>query len=427
MLQKVSDKTIHQENNHPTPCAGWLNERGMRNIENIGEDCYGFHPDAVFIGDWWEQIMLRKPDLLEDVTYEYFINMAGDLTLLRRARDSPPLPPDVNQLPIEVVEMILSDATVSAEDTLRWLQQVLPVSLINPLIAMSFAGLTYSNLSGATVSMGVLSKPLHSVHWARQIYSFYPQSLKMQEMFWVNQPGRGEWDYIRHETERLATTLACIAMFDSGEFDVEPMRLPGVFALSSGDSIFVATSLTTDPSERPGGPLVKRVLGNLGRPEMAFIVPASNPLLGGCDLASWHMVNHDLFDGSFKDSFKGTSLHLTLTGFEMFLDMGLGGLRDRQVVMLESVISLHDRGKHLGDLDILRSFGHPNLAIGCNCEHHREFDEHGSSPSDDDSSKVSPELHDLVAIDCWDEFFDFPSNTAIIRVCGNWEAQWQRA
>lgn len=111
----------------------------------------------------------------------------------------------------------------------------------------------------------------------------------------------GEFDKSTH----LARSFACIAMFESGEFNLDPSSLQSVFALSTGGSIFVASASLADPSADSSLSPIRRVFGNLGR-----------------------LVNHESFDRQVQDSFRLTSLHLSFTDFELTVDVGARGLRD---------------------------------------------------------------------------------------------------
>lgn len=152
---------------------------------------------------------------------------------------------------------------------------------------------------------------------------------------------------------------------------------------------------------------------------MAFLVSPANPALKPIDLSSWHLINHAPFDHNFVDSFSGTSLHLSFTDYELPLDLGHRGLRDRQAVLLESVVTLNDRGKDLGDIDILSIFAsevvyfahrHPSR-----CTHDAEDAKMRTS--------VSSHHSQLTTLDCWDELLDPPSTTGIFRATGNWQAR----
>lgn len=210
----------------------------------------------------------------------------------------------------------------------------------------------------------------------------------------------------------LARAFSCLAWFESAEFNIAPSSLHGVFALANGDSIYVASTLLTDPSAWTNKKLIRRVFANLGRPEMCLLVPPSHPKLASSDLASWKQVNHAPFDGQFVDSFRSTSLHLTFTDFEMPVDVGVRGLRDRQVVLLESLVSIDDRGRKIGDLDVLSICADSKFSVSHICKHKTGL-----------TKETYRDPAHAVTLDCWDEFLDFPESTAIFRASGNWQAR----
>jgi hypothetical protein len=238
----------------------------------------------------------------------------------------------------------------------------------------------YDSVPGATIDLGILQHPLYAASWSQS----YHTSIQAKDKPVLN----------------LGEAFACIAMFESGEFDIDPLSLQGVMALSTGDSIFVASSLLLDPSENTSQSPIRRVLGNLGRPEMAFLIPPSKPALTGYNPSSWHMVNHFPFDGKFQDHFSGTSLHLSFTDFEIPVDVGVRGLRDTQVILVESLVSISNRGKHLGDLDILSMFRSELLRVQPTCLHKSILDR---------DTQTIPDLEELASclssLDCWEEFF----------------------
>lgn len=275
--------------------------------------------------------------------------------------------------------------------------------------AMAFATDIYQGLPDATVSLEVLKIPLSGAAWYHQA---------------VRSP-KGYVD--------LPVLFSCLAMFESGQFVIDPASLKGVMAMSSYDSIFVASALMTDPWEHNTGKPIRRVFGNMGRSEMAFMVPPADPRFKDASPGSWHLINHASFDGQFLDSFKSTSLHLSLTDFELFLDVGARGLRDRQAVVLESVITVNDKGVDLGDLDIL-SILHSDLVVRDGpCAHGskaKENQDESSSPGlNDNDAPETPRCFmafpaDLISLDCWDELLDPPpTSKSIFRATGNWQAR----
>lgn len=279
------------------------------------------------------------------------------------------------------------------------------------LTAMVFVTNLYQGLTDATVSLEILQIPLSTAAWYQQVV----------------RSSKG--------CDELPTLFSCLAMFESGQFAIDPASLKGVMAMSSYDSIFVASALMTDPWENNAGKPIKRVFGNMGRSEMAFMIPPTDPRFKDANPGSWHLINHASFDGQFLDSFKSTSLHLSLTDFELFLDVGARGLRDRQAVVLESVITVNDKGVDLGDLDILSIFESDLVVRARPCSHgFRAYlkESEGDSRSPDvkrDDTPTSPQRVaassiDLISLDCWDELLDPPATSkSIFRATGNWQAR----
>jgi hypothetical protein len=197
-------------------------------------------------------------------------------------------------------------------------------------MAFVAAGRVYEQLANATVSLEVLSRPLHTALWITNISAHYQSS--SNSAF----PGYCAYNLTREQV------FACIAMFESGNVNLDPVRLRKVMALSSGNSIYVAKPLLDDPSTIHSKHEVRRVIGNIGRPGIGMLYPPENLRIPVADLASWKCVNHNAFNGKKENNFGATSMHLTFTGYEERI--GANGLQDARVYLLESVISVRDGG-----------------------------------------------------------------------------------
>lgn len=322
----------------------------------------------------------------------------------------PTSPKAEHEATIDEVEAILRSSIITPDlvrDALqRWFQQS-PIQEF--LTAMVFAKTLYQGLPGATVSLEVLKPPLSSAGWSHA-------DLKVAK-----------------DKTHLPTLFSCLAMFESGQFVVSPSALEGVMAMSSYDSIFVASALISDPSENKLQHPIKRVFGNMGRSETVFLIPPADPRFKESDPGSWHLIDHLKFDGQFLDSFKSTSLHLKLTEFELPIDVGTRGLRDTQAVLLESVITVNDKGLELGDLNILSALDSDLVVRAEPCTHGSNSEEHECAV---DCSSVTKEAvmqssqdsredsANIVSLDCWDELLDPPETSCgIFRATGNWQAR----
>jgi hypothetical protein len=299
------------------------------------------------------------------------------------------------------------------------------------LEALAFASALYSPLKGATVSLEVMKTPIYNVSWASMPHS------GTKHLTDVGSLGRGLvascgdpstnailspatcWFNPARETRSpssgmesfLLKSFACLAWFESGEFNIALDKLRGVMALANGDSIYVASVLLADPATGAKKIAIQRVFGNLGRSEMSLLIPPSSPRLSEPDPGSWNLINHADFDGRFQNCFASTSLHLTFTDFKISLDVGARGYIDRQVVLLETLVSIDDRGKNLGDLDILSAIESDRFSVMRKCSH-------------SESQTLEPLRKDgLISLDSWDEFLDPPRSIAIFRASGNWQAR----
>jgi len=108
----------------------------------------------------------------------------------------------------------------------------------------------------------------------------------------------------------------------------------------------------------------------------------------------------------------------------MPLDVGWRGLRDTPVVLVEALVSLDDRGKALGELDVIQLCGHRKYTMIQACPHTCTSITSSSTIPRESIPQDGRLRESLVSIDCWDEFFDFPNSRGIFRGSGNWQARW---
>jgi hypothetical protein len=327
------------------------------------------------------------------------------------------------------------------------------------LRASASAAGVYKLLPGATVSTSIASRRLWLSKWLR------PESKNRTDethLFWNQQLFRGQ-------------ALACIAMFDSGTYDLDPEGLSKVFALSSGNSIYVAAPLLCDPHEIPLQREVRRVVGNIGRPGLAFLIPPTEPKIRTLNNESWMHINHAPFDGKVEDCFQQTTIHLGFTAYNLPLrdDSQGDNIIDRPASLVETIISVHDRGQWVADLDIISALEHGRLdenpengyglptmgflktrspdgslsvrlqhpvngscsfrklqeseinpiRLDCTCQTvESNFKKRKHVPRFDEIFR-SGRLH-FISVDNWDEFLEVPSDgILVIRAHGNWLAR----
>jgi hypothetical protein len=281
-------------------------------------------------------------------------------------------------------------------------------SQVHCLFALYKASLVYSKLPSADIDLSVASKPLNDAAWAR-IEGKAVVSIPRTEAF------------------------ACVAMLDTGYVNLDPSHFADVMAISSGNTLYVSELLLNDPYEPSMEMGIRCLIGNIGRPGVALLMSPREPLLLEPSLDTWDMINHAVFDGKVENNFKGTSLQLSLTGYEQVVNIPASqSRRYKEVSYVEAVVSAHDRGKWVADLDILGLYRHSsglisNLgseAVNAMKEETRIEGALPESCSHKGSEKNNYTLFGkVIAIDNWQELLDSPSNAAVIRADGNWIAR----
>ncbi|KAH8597426.1 hypothetical protein B0O99DRAFT_507860 [Bisporella sp. PMI_857] len=214
----------------------------------------------------------------------------------------------------------------------------------------------------------------------------------------------------------LAQAFACIAMFESGTCNVDPECLSEVFAMSSGNSLFVAAALLCDPYDRPNLSTVRRVVGNIGRPGITFLICPPEVKIREADPEQWMSINHNKFDGQLDDCFQNTSLHLSFTEYEFPVDSGHASrhIIDRSAILLESLISLFDGGKWVAEVDILKT---ASSTCDGNCRL-KNWKETTLKPTSPDYQLAA------VSVENWDELIESPTTGVIaVRAHKNWLAR----
>jgi hypothetical protein len=223
-------------------------------------------------------------------------------------------------------------------------------------------------------------------------------------------------------------------MFDSGTCNLDPDSLREAFAMSSGNSIYVAAPLLCDPYEIPRQCEVRRVIGNIGRPGITMLVPPAEPKTRTLNNENWTLINHSPFEGKLEDCFQQTTIHLGFTQYDMPLSDGLQGhhIIDRTASLVETLVSVHDRGQWIADLDVLAALGQKRgrdmrlYSSACTCREAKDVQQaphkrkYNYSYEDVFGNSKVP----LVSLDNWEEFLDAPSDgVLVVRAHQNWLAR----
>lgn len=231
--------------------------------------------------------------------------------------------------------------------------------------------------------------------------------------------------------------FACIVLFESGQYDIPPEKLKSVMAFSSNDSLFIAAPMLCSPADEPPAHEIHHVTGNIGRGGIALLIPPAEPRIRKATSNSWNVCNHDPWDGKYLDYFAGTSLHLSYTGYNIPLDIGTHGAQDWEIYLLEAVVSVHEQGEWVADLDILKALQSPQLKrIPDECEQSPRRAElmttkahqgrqicakHAPLAKSSFDGLSGP--HELVSLQNWTEFLLRPGPASIVLASSNWQAQ----
>lgn len=275
--------------------------------------------------------------------------------------------------------------------------------------AVSTAAMTYSNFPDATIDIRVLQCKLWQAQWVKSAVSHTLDWQRNTTTDMLTPLG------LRPYLLDRACAFSCITMFESGHYDANPTELVNVMAMSSGDSLFVGAALLCEPSKDSYSGDIKRTAGNIGRPGIAFLVPPVDPMMTEVSLSDWRQLGSVEFDGVPRDCFKSTSLHLSFTGANSVVNVGFSGAQDADVYMLETLVSVHDSGKWVADLNVLDTFRGENLGFISPCadQYHNAAT---MSPTEGRSAMTS--------IQNWLELIDELDKTiCLVQAHGNWEAR----
>lgn len=254
------------------------------------------------------------------------------------------------------------------------------------LCAIGTASKIYSRLPGARVDLQVIRMQISKSKWWQSLKSL----VALQSM-------------------KLRTTMCCIAFFETGTIDLNPEELGDhSFAVCHSNSIFVGSRLLSDPINEIPQHFIERIIGNVGKPGLTFLVTPPDPMVQDFDPSLWHLIAHEKFDGRAQDSFQGTSFHLSFTGYEHSLHDGQRSVRDVPARLLETAVSVYDRGKWIADLDILEASMRWMRVPKLSCPH-LDGAERGVSDLD------------LVSVDTWMELLDPPQEgqNSVVRAHDN--------
>ncbi|MCJ1359362.1 MAG: hypothetical protein MMC33_009364 [Icmadophila ericetorum] len=181
--------------------------------------------------------------------------------------------------------------------------------------------------------------------------------------------------------------------------------------MSSDNCSYISASLMCDPFDLPRG--MKHVTGNIGRPGIVFLVPPTSPMIREPQRCNWQYLDNAPFGGMMKDSFTGTSLHVSFTGATSPISQPFSEAQDVEMCLLETLVSIHDKGEWMADLDIFKSLDSLKVQRLLQCQDQAY-----------DSKNDTPITDHIIWVDNWYELLQ-PSKATLrlVRANGNWQAR----
>lgn len=296
------------------------------------------------------------------------------------------------------------------------------------LRGVSSAALLYKNFKIATIDVRVLERRVWEAPWI---------TVSTKAAQWIHLSTEADsWIPVSTEAQKddgkldistsidlavllpcqldLKAAFSCICFFESGRFQVQPRNLQNVMAMCSNDLIWVASCLLDDPlsgCSLENCSQIRVFPGNIGRSGIAFLVAPVEPMRRSNTIHDFREIVHRPFEGHLQNNFRTTSLHLSFTTAESPIGDDFSGMRDEEIYLLETLLSVHEGGEWVADLDVLKSFSNrDNYTASRLCEEHPD-------------SQMRTEL-EFCCIDNWTELLEPPeARFGIVRACGDWQAR----
>ncbi|KAF2443983.1 hypothetical protein P171DRAFT_316853, partial [Karstenula rhodostoma CBS 690.94] len=278
--------------------------------------------------------------------------------------------------------------------------------------ALYSASRIYADLTKATISLKLVARPLCISSWFKSVFERWNpgRSSTRERHPWSTQ----EPLLVPQQSPRpdRHESFSCIALFDSGIVDINPEEFAFSFALCSEDTIYVPRVVLSDPFADVKEHEIQSITGNIPRPGISILVSPMEPRIRELS-DSYNLVNHNPYDFKRENNFKETSLHLSFTDWTFPLATDDARTIDHNVQVVEAVISVRDRGKWVGDINVLEVDFQELLRLKtmpCTMADHTR-------------SRSQNLDYDYTSIDSWEELLDGPNTVGIFRAHGNWAAR----
>ncbi|KAI0856354.1 hypothetical protein F4860DRAFT_506763 [Xylaria cubensis] len=267
--------------------------------------------------------------------------------------------------------------------------------LIKPLHYLYYGISTLSSIHQRIISIEALRQPVMNCFWTHSI--------------------------INHEREVVGTvspslslaTQASVISYFAGGCNVHPDDISwNVSGISVGDSLIVPNRLLDDPFQaHRGSACFVRILGNIGQPGLVIFSSVQSPMSAKLDQSNWRFANQQVFNGMRENALGSTSMHLSFTNWKHAIDqVKEHGTQDSQCHKMESVISIREKGRWIGDVDVMAALRSNNvyfMAPQPPCTH---------------SPNAAP-LQDMQSIESWNGLSDISAGLVVVRAHGSWLAR----
>lgn len=140
-----------------------------------------------------------------------------------------------------------------------------------------------------------------------------------------------------------------------------------------------------------------------------------DPVVSTRDESVWRLVTDIPFNGLPENAFSATSMHLTFTEYyRPLVQSGMLQGQDNQVFIQESVVSVHDSGKWIGDVDVQGCLSSLLLSRqaseACKGNHQqKEF--------------YLSQREKVTSVESWYDILGLPEGDMVVRAHGSWIAR----
>ncbi|KAH8812396.1 hypothetical protein F5884DRAFT_668371 [Xylogone sp. PMI_703] len=318
-----------------SPFQLFIKDGALAGSSTIFNDRYFFrsHSQSVSPADGLEWLQSSSPSKIRIWDYIQFISRVRSRSpLIMKEEAIVPGGLDWDYSHGRAADMIFD--LISSPPPLSWLTSLELVGVIVDI---------YKTLPGATISIDAVAYPVLEAYWTNISKSLAAST--------EGEP-RGIGELL--ELMDREHTLACIAMMQTGNSNLEPHNFAEVIAISSDNSIFVPSIFLSDPCKHPLGREVRHLVGNVGFPGLNLMHPPSGkpsirPPRNEIATQYGRTYNYER-----EDKFEGSSFHLRFTGQRMPIVLTDRDNVDQGIYYLQSVVSLLDtKGQHVADLNLL--------------------------------------------------------------------------